>query len=236
MTSFPGRTDQEFDLNRARTVLSETGWLAGRSPQARAAILSCGRLRRFAAGQTIYRLHEPADGLYGIVEGLISILCPSDDGNIFEGHRAEPGYWIGDLALFADQRRLVSIVAVQPTVTLYLPQARLFALVSANPALFRDFYALTHANMEILLRLMANLAISNSDIRLALRLLQFAEQCTDPGGWINIAQDDLARMVAVSLPTLQRSLRRLSDQTLIEVGYGKVRVLDAVRLHEACQR
>jgi CRP/FNR family cyclic AMP-dependent transcriptional regulator len=41
-------------------------------------------------------------------------------------------------------------------------------------------------------------------------------------------------MVALSLPTLQRVLRRLQDGGLIELGYGRIRILDRRGLLSLC--
>lgn len=235
MNSFTRHSRSGLEFDRAVSILSNTGWLKDRSPSARDLILSCGRIRRHAANETIYHVGDPADGLHGLVEGGVQITLPSDDGTDFVGHREDAGFWIGDLALFAEQKRLVSVFTTRPSLTLFLPQPRLLSLVSAHPELFRDFYALSHANTAIALRLLANLSVSNSEKRLSLRLLHYAEITQDQDGWIKIPQEMLARMVAVSLPTLQRILRRLGDQGLVEVGYSRLRVLDRERLVTACQ-
>ena len=55
-------------------------------------------------------------------------------------------------------------------------------------------------------------------------------------GWILLSQDDIAMFTAVSLPTLQRVLRRFSDAGLIEIGYGRLRVLDRAGLKAEAAR
>ncbi|MEY8838219.1 helix-turn-helix domain-containing protein, partial [Cribrihabitans sp. XS_ASV171] len=76
---------------------------------------------------------------------------------------------------------------------------------------------------------------SSADRRLILRLLMFEERINPADGWLEIGQEDLAAMVAVSVPTLQRKLRSLSEAGLIEQGYGRVRILDRARLLDSCQ-
>jgi len=43
---------------------------------------------------------------------------------------------------------------------------------------------------------------------------------------LQISQGKLAELVALSLPTLQRVMRRLQQKGLIELGYGQIRIVD----------
>ncbi|MDV7144972.1 Crp/Fnr family transcriptional regulator [Tropicimonas sp. TH_r6] len=219
-------------LDHARAVLEARGWLAERRADLRAALIDGGRLLEFAAGETLYGLGDPPNGLYGLVSGVVQILIPGENGEVIATHRAESGFWIGDLALFSEQVRLVGVVARGPVTALFLPRAHLRKLVLSRPEIMRDFYALTHQNMQTALRLLANLSVTRSNCRIALRLLHIAEGASHTDGWIELAQEELAEHTAVSLPTVQRCLRHLSESGAIEVGYGRLRLLDRARLFE----
>jgi CRP-like cAMP-binding protein len=108
-------------------------------------------------------------------------------------------------------------------------------LLDKTPEYYRDFYALTHENMRGALRILANLAVPRADQRVALRLLHLEEAIENPGAWIRISQQELAAMVAVSLPTLQRVLQDLSAKDMVEIGYGKLRVTGRDKLFSLCQ-
>jgi CRP-like cAMP-binding protein len=136
--------------------------------------------------------------------------------------------------LFADQTRLVSVTAAEATEVVHLPDHGLAQLVHANPSLYADFYALSHENLATALRLLANLATSPSEARVAVRLLWQDELRTANDGWVRVSQTKLAELVALSLPTLQRVLQRLQQDGLIELGYGRVRICDSVGLLKIC--
>jgi CRP-like cAMP-binding protein len=207
-------------------LLHRTGWLAGRAPETRAALLAGGRLRQFDAGETVYRYDDPPDGMYALLSGSLSVAIPNDIGSEYTIYQASPGFWIGDLALFSDQKRLVSVTAVTEAKVFFVPQAHLAKLVRDRPALLRDFYVLTHDNMALQMQLLANLAIPNSEKRVAaflLRMVAGLDPCIE---WLDLPQERLAAMVAVSLPTVQRVLKRMADRDLVELGYGRLRVLD----------
>lgn len=226
MTGFSKKIDSKLSDKRIRDMFSERGWLAGRSERARRLILSCGRRRNYVAGEAVYRIGDRPEGLYGLINGGVSVSVPNDVGTDHTVYQASPGFWIGDLALFADQHRLVTVIAVADTEMLHLPRARLVPLVKENPQLIRDFYALSHVNTALAMRLLANMAIPNAKKRLVAWLLFSDEGLEASQEWIVVSQERLAAMVAMSLPTVQRLLKSLSARNLVEVGYGRIRIRD----------
>jgi CRP/FNR family transcriptional regulator, cyclic AMP receptor protein len=220
------------DLDTAIAILSRRGWFAERPAALRAALRRIGRLRRLSPGEALYLVGDEPNGIFGLVEGGVDIAIPRADGLEMTVHRADTGFWIGDLAMFSGQTRLVSIIAALPTVVVHFPQRPLRLLVEAAPELHGDFYALTYENMRLVLRLVANLASTPSEVRVAMRLLMHDETSERSG--INISQGKLAELVGLSAPTLQRALRRLQNDNLIRVGYSRIDILDRRGLRSIC--
>lgn len=216
-------------------LLRATGWFGNRALSFQRDLLDCAISKRFEESETLYHHGDPADGIYAVLSGGVQITAPADDGQEFVIHREGAGFWIGDLALFADALRLVSVVTTQETQALFFPNSRISRLVQRNPDYVRDFYALTHENMQTALRIMANLAVTGTEKRLVLRLLHLDEGASKSEGWIVVSQEELAEMIAVSQPTLHRSLHHLADLELIELGYGRVRLKDRRALIANCQ-
>jgi CRP/FNR family transcriptional regulator, cyclic AMP receptor protein len=208
-------------LAAALDVLAQRGWFADRDARARALIGAEARLRVFAPGEAIYWVGDPPDGLFGLVEGTVRISFPRDDGEDLVLHRFEPGTWLGDLAHFAGGERLISVLAVTRTCTVHVSAEALERIVAAHPDLWRDFYALSHLNFRRTLRVLANTLAPDSERRVALRLLQMDEEAGEPERGISISQTEFAAIVGISVPTLQRVLRRLGEAGLVDVGYGR---------------
>ncbi|WP_050603432.1 Crp/Fnr family transcriptional regulator [Ruegeria sp. 6PALISEP08] len=215
--------------------LQDTGWFRERSAVFQTDLAACGIAKSVEAFETLYHFGDPANGVYAILSGGVQITAPADDGHEFVLHREGAGFWIGDLALFAGALRLVSVITTQATQAVFFPNARIMRMVQNNPEYIRDFYALTHDNMQTALRIMANLAVTGTEKRLVLRLLHLDEGTAKNEDWIVVSQDELAAMIAVSQPTLHRNLHRLVDLGLIELGYGRVRLLDRRALIASCQ-
>ncbi|WP_299660511.1 Crp/Fnr family transcriptional regulator [uncultured Ruegeria sp.] len=197
--------------------------------------MSCAIRRTYGADEALYLQGDPANGIHAVLEGSVKITVPADDGQDFVMHQEGRGFWIGDLALFATARRLVSVVTTRSTDTLFFPASRLERMVQETPDYIRDFYALSHENMQKALRIVANLAVTGTEKRLVLRLLHLDEVASDVAGWIPVSQEELAAMIAVSPPSLHRALHRLIDLNLIEGGYGRLRLKDRRALISSCQ-
>ncbi len=216
-------------------LLLKSSWLGTRSKIFQDELLSYATPKSFGPGEALYHHGDPANGIYAVLSGGVNVTAPADDGQEFVIHREGAGFWIGDLALFAGAQRLVSVVTAQATQTLFFPSSRIERLVLERPEFIRDFYALTHENMQTVLRIMANLAVMGTEKRLVLRLLHLDEGTALSDGWIAVSQDELAAMIAVSPLTIHRILHRLENLDLIEIGYGKVRLINKVALIASCQ-
>jgi CRP-like cAMP-binding protein len=137
--------------------------------------------------------------------------------------------------MFAKGVRLVSVRAAEPTTMVQLPIRELMRLLRDDARLYGDFYALSYENFRTTLQIITNLAIPWSEKRVADRLIYEVESRGDADGWIMLSQPELAKLVAVSLPTLQRIIRRFADDELVKIGYARIQVLDRGALMRICR-
>lgn len=221
-------------LDEVWALLEKNGWLAERAADVCDRLRSIARVRSYRRGEPLYIVGEPSNGVFGIAKGALDISIPREDGQEVMFHRAQPGFWIGDLALFSAQPRLVTASAATDVVAVFLPKAPLARLLEQNPEMGLDFYMLSHRNVATMLQLMSNLSIPRAEARVALRLLSYDQQSTKKPGWIPLSQEKLAQLTALSLPTVQRTLRNFVATGLVELGYGRLRILDRKQLLRHC--
>jgi CRP-like cAMP-binding protein len=221
-------------LDEVWKQLETRGWLAERAPEVRARLHDIAEVHIYRQGEPLYVVGELARGVFGIARGAVDLAIPREDGQEIVAHRAQVGFWIGDLALFSRQRRLVAVTAATATVAAYLPRTRLAKLIERYPTLLYDFYDLSHRNVATILQLLANLSIPRSEIRVAVRLLLHDQRLATDKEWILLSQEKLAQLTALSLPTIQRTLRHMEDAGLVELGYGRLRILDREGLLAFC--
>lgn len=224
-----------MDLSRALEALAEQGWFSQRSAETRVRLGAIAKLRNFAKNDRVYLAGDVPNGMFGLVSGSLNISIPRADGEDYTLHRAGQGFWLGDLALFSQGPRLVSVHAAEPTIMVQLPAPGLKRLVDIDPQLYADFYALTYENFRTAFQIISNLALSSTHKRLADRLLLEIEARGDADGWISLSQAELASLIAVSLPTLKRVIRRFVSAGLIDHRYARIRVIDHEALRQICR-
>ena len=222
------------DLASALKTLTAQGWFSQRSEAIRARLGAIAKLREFAKDELIYLAGDAPNGVFGLVSGSVNISFPRGDGENYTLHRAGSGFWLGDLALFSSGVRLVSVHAAEPSVLVHLPPQELAILVRDDPRLYADFYALTYENFKIAFRIISNLGIVSTEKRTADRLIMEAEALADDDGWIPLSQPELAKMLAVSVPTLQRVIRKFAAVGLVKNSYGRIQVLNRAALRRVC--
>lgn len=222
-------------LAAAINVLTKHGWFSQRSRATRARLSAIAKLRNFAKDETIYLAGDAPNGVFGLVAGSLNISFPRNDGEDYTLHRAGSGFWVGDLALFSKGVRLVSVRAAQPSLMVHLPVRDLAGLLRDDPRLYADFYALTYENFRTAFRIISNLAISSTEKRLADRLIMEVESRGDAEGWIPLSQPELAKLLATSVPTLQRIMRRFVSAGIVRSKYARIQVMDRDALVKLCR-
>ena len=223
-----------MNLSRALEIVSSQGWFSKRSAETQAQLSEIAKLRSFAKDDVIYLTGDAPNGVFGLVSGSLNVSIPRGDGEDYTIHRAGAGFWFGDLALISEAARLVSVHAAEPTVMVHLPARALKRLIARQPRLYADFYALTYENFRIAFQIISNLGISSVK-RLADRLLMEHNARGDADGWISLSQSELASLTAMSLPTLQRALRRLMSVGLVNQRYARIQVLKPEALRRLCR-
>lgn len=224
------RETESVVRSRVEAVLTTSGWLSTCSEDLRTRILAAGRPTRFDPGEILFRIGDAPTGIYGVAAGAVHIAMPADDGQELVIYHADRGFWVGDLELLSDLPRMATVSAVSPTLCLFLSRSKLRNLLDSDPGYYREFYKMSYENGQTIMRALANMTVTGSDKRLALRLLQYDENVSDPDAWITVAQNQLAMTTALSVPTLERVLRRMAKAGLVEIGYGKLRILDRAAL------
>jgi CRP/FNR family cyclic AMP-dependent transcriptional regulator len=207
-------------------ILEKQGWFSQRSDATRAKLGAIAKLRSFNKNELVYLAGDAPNGVFGLVSGSLNVSFPRADGQDYTLHRSGPGFWVGDLALFSDGPRLLSVRAAEPTQMVQLPVKDLARLVRDDPHLYADFYALTYENFRGAYEIIVNLAIASTDKRVADRLLLEVERRGDADSWISLSQPELAKLVATSVPTLQRVLRRFANAGLVINRYARIQVID----------
>jgi CRP-like cAMP-binding protein len=210
--------------------LNKLGWLADQSPELHSWASEVGQWRSYDAGQAIYQADDPADGLYGLAEGAIQIAFPLPTREQVFLHRAEVGFWIGDLAELASAPRLVSVVSATNSRLLHISSEKVRRLLDYHPWHWPAFYRLSVSNMRMALTLLSEALSLTVRARVCRRLLALSEANPD----IEITQETLSELLGVTRPTLRRCLLDLEERGAIARKYSRLSIIAPLVLKAFC--
>ncbi len=113
------------------------------SPADRPALVERFRARTFEKNERLLEQDERSPGLFLIASGEVAVVRRDEAGN-------EPlvlttlgtGEVVGEVAMVLRRKANADVIAVHPTVTLFLPSGDFMALIRAHPAILAELYHL----------------------------------------------------------------------------------------------
>ncbi|MGQ7960399.1 Crp/Fnr family transcriptional regulator [Pseudomonas sp. SP16.1] len=215
--------------------LQQGHWFAGLPGELQGALLGMAQVLRLEPGQRLFRRGDKPSGLYAVVEGAMRIGAVSESGKEALLTLVEPPYWFGEISLFDGLPRTHDAFAESASTLLLVPQAELLALLEAQPRYWRDFALLMSQKLRLAFVALEEMSLLPAAPRLARRLLLIAENYGEgePRRVIQLAQEQLALMLAVSRQTTNQILKELQAQGIVRLSYGEIEVLDLERLRRA---
>jgi CRP/FNR family cyclic AMP-dependent transcriptional regulator len=177
--------------------------------------------KRFAAGEVIYHMEDPADAVYFIREGMVKISMYFPNGK--EMILALLGQYdiFGELLLLPSERRPNQAEAVIDTTLIVLPERDFQRLLQQQPRIAMKFMQVISTQLWQAQSRFAEVGAFDAPGRLANLLLRLAHDFGTKGerGTIidlNLTQQDLAKMIGATRETVSHCLARLLE-------YGAVR-------------
>jgi CRP/FNR family transcriptional regulator, cyclic AMP receptor protein len=215
--------DQFVDDTAQRLgILVRTGWLSRQPGDFQARIARLGRWREFKAGETIYLSGEEAEWMVGLAEGIFEITFPllSDEPVVI--HRAEPGFWTGEMSVLKGQKRIISIAAATDVRVFVIPASGIQRMLAEEPRHWGPFYDLSLTSSRIAVTLLAEVLSLSPRARVARILLRLARQ----DGSVPGSQEDLGRLLGMTRSSVRRALASLIEVGAVKSGYGVLSIRD----------
>jgi CRP/FNR family cyclic AMP-dependent transcriptional regulator len=196
------------------------------------ALLSAARRRRFDRGETIFHEGDPGDTVHLLDKGRVAIRVTTPLGDTATIRVLGPGEIFGELAVISPWPRTATVRALEPVETLVMASDRIEQLRRAHPdvdrvmleGLIGEVRRLTHQLLDALY-----LPVPK---RLARCLVDLSQQYGSGVGSVLVPlnQDDVADLCGASRPTVNTILQELEGQGLIELGRGRISIVDCSAL------
>ncbi|MDE3130068.1 MAG: Crp/Fnr family transcriptional regulator [Acidobacteriota bacterium] len=208
----------------------------------RDALLSAGHVRRWSAGEVLFREGDTAGSAIVIVRGLVKIHKRGPDGGELILSLCGPGDLLGEVTAVQGATRSADAVAVQDVEAAAVAVADLRGLLARYPRLTLMLLELVLRRLRIADQRRLEFAAAESLPRVTSRLLELAERFGVAGsdGSLSvdmpISQEELASWSAASRESTARALRTLRELGLIETQRKHLVVLDAAGLAQHASR
>jgi len=209
-------------------VLAGCSLFVGVEPPDRRRLAALGSLRRYAAGETLFRQDVQASGFFVVASGLVEVARSGPDGRRQVLHLFGPGEVVGEVAAFQGSGFPAGAVARRRSRVLFLPRDEVLALGRDRPEVLLALLGTLAGRLRRLVGLIEDLALKSVPSRLAARLLTLAAEQGRPAGPVELptAKSVLAAALGTSPETLSRALRRLHEQGVLDVDGRRITLRD----------
>jgi len=209
------------NIQQARRLLTRTGWLSQQAEAFQQRVLGSCMLKRFNAGHVIFSPGDPPGGIFGLVEGAVTVTVAGNASGPHLLHIALPGSWVGDGSFLAREPGRIGLQAVVETWMMRLPFDAMEEIVRLEASSIERFAKVLLASVDILLRAYSDLQDPDDARRIASTLLRIAPE---PGTSIPLTQAEIGAMSAASRKQVNAVLQRFMSAGWVKKGYRSVTV------------
>ncbi len=237
--TLPNRTMAEHDLQWRLAILKGNAWFKGLPADALNALARIARHRRFVKGELIAARGVPPEGLAVVIRGAIRSATLTADGHEVVFSLIQPGYVWGLVAAIDGLGSVHDTRAHGRTEVLLVPRAAFLEVLDARPQLYGHFARLLCYRLRKAYSAVDEFALVPLRQRLARQLCTLA--LAAPGGHrdgdgasLRLTQSEIAGMLSAARPSVNRELKRLQAEGLVELGYRGVTVRQFSKLRDLC--
>lgn len=220
------REEQSVGLREALWVSRCVG-LAGTTPLRPEDVddlASFIQVRTLAAGEPLVRAGDEPTGVCIVRDGYLELAIPGAAGRMVI-QTLRPGDIDGDIQMLLGKPMPYETRAITDSTCLILERADFERLLATHPQLCRRWLTSVSQRLARSHSRLTNLLGQPLEVQVAQLLLE--ERVHDV---VDLTQTTVAALLGVRRPSVNRVLRRFARGGLVEVGYGKVRIVDASAL------
>jgi len=190
------------------------------------------RRRSFRRNEVVYHEGDPGDSLHVVVKGrFVATVTSPLTGLTAAVNIFRPESVFGELALLGRFERTATITALDASETMELRRPDFESMLAEHPAVERFLLMALASQVRRMTDQLSEALFDSVDKRVDRRLLLLHEQeSAGNDGWVRVRQEDVAILAGTTRPTVNRILRRLEDEGLVELRRGGFRVIDDQRL------
>ncbi len=212
--------------------LKENAWLASLPPKVQHQLLAVARIRDFQSGQRVHSKNEPADGLYGVLEGEVRISAATFSGDEIVFTRIDPGSWFGEISILDGGLRTHDAHTTVKSQLVLLPQSHLMQICQQNYEVYTALVQLLCAHCRQAFSAIDDFLLFTPEQRMAK---QIVNRLSPASNRIHITQRELGALVGISRQSTNKILRSWESKGWIKRNYRGLELIDAGQLRGLAQ-
>lgn len=215
------------EIERGRTLLRTSGWLATADPPFSEALLAECQWSKVEQGAPVARGGETGSGLIGIAAGDVGIypVVAAPEAGLIHIDRAP--FWFGMQPFISGEGRNITVMARAAVLVARVSPQALERLLAAHPVGWQMLLRQVTALLRVTLQATSDLLLPERNRRCAAVLLRISG-ARDQGRMaspVHCSHEELASMCNLSRQTISDVLKSLEQQGELELGYRSIRLL-----------
>jgi len=195
--------------------------LAPLSPEDAAELAAELRDDEYDAGTFLFRTGEPPNRIHVVRRGAVELSCALN-GRPVVLQILRAGDVVGDVPLFLRTTEPFDAIALEDSRVLSIDALTFNRLLARRPQLAWRWMLSVSSRMANAQARLVELLAGGLEAQIALVLLDRA----DDQGVVRLRQSILAELVGGRRPSVNRVLKHLEAQGLVQLRYGRVQILD----------
>lgn len=214
-----------------RNVIEQAAWFSGCLPDTLEAILDQSTVRELRRGETLSRVGERIEQLTLVVDGVLEVSYTAGSGGRHIAGYVKTGDLYNLVPFMDNVPATHDTVALCDSSTLLLSRSLVATLMDRDSAFTSAVILLLSQRSRHVYLSLADSHLLPLRQRLARILLHLVNQFGVPRDdgihlSLRMAQDQLADYVGCSRPVLNRELKLLEQDRIIQIRYSHIIVLD----------
>jgi CRP/FNR family transcriptional regulator len=190
--------------------------------------------RSFPTGVRVFHEGDQSDACYLVRTGDLRVTREHPDGRAIALATLGPGDIFGELAMLDGEARSASVETLSDAELLALPAADVRRLLADHPGISVKLIAALTRRLRETNERVARQSFQTVPSRVAGVLTQLIAEESAPAGrhgiTIRMTQADLAQLAGTSRESVSRFLATLERAGVVQVGRGRVTVVEPRRL------
>ena len=210
-------------------------WLSALQPAERERAVPEIKVGDALPGDYVCRVGRPVTYWFGVVEGLLKMSNDNEQGQSITFSGLPPGGWFGEGTVLKRESYRYNVQALRKSVVAGLPADTFHWLLDHSIGFNRFVMNQLNERLGQFIAAREIDRMSNPDLRVARSLAALFNPVLYPGVGeiLRITQQELAYLVGLSRQRVNEALATLQEQSIIQVEYGGLRVLDMPALRSA---